>query len=178
VATVLLRELPGRLQSLGLLIGFAGVGAISIPAAESGGTALLGVALVLAATVCYAISTNIVAPLQQKYGSLAVLARVQWVAVVFAVPYGLVGLPASEFAWSSLFATAAVGVLGTGLAFVLMGTLSGRVGPTRASFITYLIPVVALVLGVVFRDEQVAGVAVVGVVLVIAGAFLASRREV
>ena len=178
VATVLLRELPGRLQSLGLLIGFAGVGAISIPAAESGGTALLGVALVLAATVCYAISTNIVAPLQQKYGSLAVLARVQWVAVVFAVPYGLVGLPASKFAWSSLFATAAVGVLGTGLAFVLMGTLSGRVGPTRASFITYLIPVVALVLGVVFRDEQVAGVAVVGVVLVIAGAFLASRREV
>lgn len=178
VATVLLRELPGRLQSLGLLIGFAGVAAISIPAAESGGTAILGVALVLAATVCYAISTNIVAPLQQKYGSLAVLARVQWVAVVFAVPYGLVGLPASEFAWSSLLATAAVGVLGTGLAFVLMGTLSGRVGPTRASFITYLIPVVALVLGVVFRNDQVAAVAVVGVVLVIAGAFLASRREV
>jgi drug/metabolite transporter (DMT)-like permease len=132
----------------------------------------------LAATVCYAISTNIVAPLQHKYGSLAVLARVQWVAVVFAIPFGLVGLPASEFAWSSLFATAAVGVLGTGLAFVLMGSLSGRVGPTRASFITYLIPVVALVLGVVFRDDQVAGVAVVGVVLVIAGAFLASRREV
>jgi drug/metabolite transporter (DMT)-like permease len=58
-----------------------------------------------------------------------------------------------------------------------MGTLAGSVGATRASFITYLIPVVALVLGVVFRDEIVSPVAVVGVGFVIAGAILASRRE-
>ena len=105
------------------------------------------------------------------------LARVQWVAVLLVVPYGLVGLGASEFAWSSLIATLAVGVLGTGLAFVLMGTLTGRVGATRASFITYVIPVVALALGVVFRGDRVSPVAVVGVLAVIVGAFLASRRE-
>ncbi len=93
------------------------------------------------------------------------------------LPFGVVGVSDSEFAWSSLLATLAVGVLGTGLAFVLMGTLSGRVGPTRASFITYLIPVVALVLGVVFRDEIVSPIAVVGSLLVIAGEVLASRRE-
>ena len=69
-------------------------------------------------------------------------------------------------------------MLGTGLAFVLMGTLTGRVGATRASFITYCIPVVALILGVVFRNETVAPLAIAGVVAVIAGAFLASRREV
>ena len=71
----------------------------------------------------------------------------------------------------------AVGVLGTGLAFVLMGNLTGSVGATRASFLTYLIPVVALVLGVAFRDEVISTLAVVGVGLVIAGAILASRRE-
>ena len=71
----------------------------------------------------------------------------------------------------------ALGLLGTGLAYIIMGGLAGSVGPTRASFITYLIPVVALVLGVVFRDEIVAPVAIVGSLLVIAGAFLASRRE-
>jgi drug/metabolite transporter (DMT)-like permease len=43
---------------------------------------------------------------------------------------------------------------------------------------TYLLPVVALVLGVVFRDEIVAPMALVGVLAVIAGAILASRREV
>jgi drug/metabolite transporter (DMT)-like permease len=70
-----------------------------------------------------------------------------------------------------------VGVLGTGVAFVLMGRLVGRVGPTRASIVGYLIPVVALLLGVVLREDDVGSIAVVGVALVIAGAYLTSRRE-
>jgi drug/metabolite transporter (DMT)-like permease len=68
-------------------------------------------------------------------------------------------------------------VAGTGLAFVLMATLVGRVGGPRASFITYLIPVVSLGLGVGFRNDHVTQLALIGVVLVISGAFLASRRE-
>ena len=49
--------------------------------------------------------------------------------------------------------------------------------PSRASFATYQIPVVALILGVVFRDETVHVLSVIGIGLVIAGALLASRRE-
>jgi drug/metabolite transporter (DMT)-like permease len=74
-------------------------------------------------------------------------------------------------------AVATAGVLGTGLAFVIMGSLVGRVGSTRASFITYVIPVVALVLGMVFRGDVVTAVSIVGVFLVIVGALLASLRE-
>lgn len=177
VATVLLRKLPGRRQIAGLVIGFVGIAAISLPSAGEGGTAFVGVVLVLAATIFYAFSINLVTPLQQRYGSLPVLARVQWVAAVLVTPFGVVGLPASDFAWSSLAACLAVGVLGTGLAFVLIGTLTGSVGPTRASFITYLIPVVALLLGVAFRGDAVSAVAVAGVLAVILGALLASRRE-
>ena len=70
-----------------------------------------------------------------------------------------------------------LGVVGTGVAYLLMGSLVGRVGPTRASFITYLIPVVSLILGVVFRDDHVAAIAVAGVALVITGAVLASKQE-
>jgi len=105
------------------------------------------------------------------------LAQVQLFALLLVTPYGLYGLTQSEFAWSSLVATLAVGVLGTGLAFAMMGTLVGRVGPTRSTFVTYLIPVIALILGVVFRNEIVAPLALAGVGLVIAGALLASRRE-
>ena len=69
---------------------------------------------------------------------------------------------------------------GQSLGFVdeydLQGNLVARVG-SRASFATYLIPVVALILGVVFRDEAVHLLSVVGVALVIAGALLASRKE-
>ena len=177
VASILLMHLPGRLQMIGLVVGFAGILSIALPSAGEGSTATVGVVLVVLATVCYAFATNIVVPLQQRYGSIAVVARVQWVAAALVTPYGIYGLTRSGFAWSSLLAMVAVGVLGTGLAMVLMGSLVGSVGPTRATFITYLIPIVALVLGMVFRDEFVSPIAILGVVLVIAGAILASRSE-
>lgn len=177
LATVLLRSLPGPLQIAGLVVGFVGILAIALPSAGTGTTAAIGVILVVLATVCYAVSLNLVTPLQQKYGSLPLMARILSLATLMVTPFGLVGLGSSTFSWSSLLAVAAIGVLGTGLAFILMGTLAGSVGATRASFITYLIPVVALVLGVVFRDEVISPVAILGVLLVIIGAVLASRRE-
>ena len=71
----------------------------------------------------------------------------------------------------------ALGALGTGLAFVLMGTLVARVGATRAAFAIYLVPVVAMVLGAVFLDEVIYAISVVGIALVLTGAFLASRKD-
>ncbi len=177
IASVLLRQLPGRLQILGLIVGFAGIIAIALPSAEAGDTAALGVALVLVACIGYGFATNIVTPLQQSYGSIPVMARMLWLAAILLTPYGVYGLTRSSFAWQSLAAMLALGLVGTGLAYIIMGGLAGSVGPTRASFITYLIPVVALVLGVVFRDEIVSPVAIVGSLLVILGAILASRRE-
>ncbi len=177
IASAMLARLPRGAQLVGLVVGFAGVVAISAPSLGESESQAIGVVLVLAATVFYGLSVNIAAPVQQKYGSMPVMARMLALATVWTTPYGLYGLANSSFAWDSLAAVAAVGVLGTGIAFVIMGTLVGRVGPTRSSFITYAIPVVALVLGVVFRDETVEAVAIAGVVLVIVGAFLASRRE-
>jgi len=69
----------------------------------------------------------------------------------------------------------ALGALGTGVAFIVATTLVGRVGATRGSVIAYLIPVVALVLGVVVRDEHVAALAIVGMGVVLAGAWITSR---
>lgn len=177
LATAFFRSRPGPLQVVGLVIGFSGVMAIALPSAGTGTTAAIGVALVLTATVCYAVSLNMMPPLQRKYGSTALVARVQLMAAVMVAPFGLWGVSSSSFAWSSLLAVVAMGVLGTGLAFVIMGTLAGSVGATRASFITYLIPVVALILGVAFRGDIVTPVALTGVALVILGAILASRPE-
>jgi drug/metabolite transporter (DMT)-like permease len=177
VATAFLRTLPGRSQMIGLAVGFGGIVAIAAPSAGAGTTQAIGVVMVVAATVCYALSLNLVIPLQQRYGSAAVMARVLWVAAIAVTPFGLLGLRGSEFAWPSLIAVAAVGILGTGLAFILMGALIGRVGATRSAFITYVMPVVALILGVAFRGEVISPIAIAGVALVIAGALLASRRE-
>lgn len=177
IATLLLRSLPGPLQIVGLFVGFAGILAIALPSAGEGTTDAIGVILIVISTLGYAVSLNIATPLQQKYGSLPLMARVLWLATPLVLPLGLVGVGQSTFSWSSFLAVAAVGLLGTGLAFILMGSLLGSVGATRASFLTYLIPVVAIVLGVVFRDEVVSPIAILGAALVIVGAFLASRRE-
>ncbi len=70
-----------------------------------------------------------------------------------------------------------LGLMSTGVAFVAMAELGKRVGPTRGAIGIYFIPVVAMVLGVLFRDETVAATAVAGTGLVLAGAWLSSRRE-
>jgi drug/metabolite transporter (DMT)-like permease len=178
VATILLRRAPGSRQLIGIPLGFLGVAAIALSAAGHGSSEALGVALILVATICYGIAFNVATPLQQKYGSLPVMARILAIGAVLTAPLGVASLPGSRFAWSSLLAVAAVGVLGTGVAFVLMGRLVGRVGATRASIVGYLIPVVALSLGVLIRNDAVGRFAVAGVVLVIIGAYLTSRREV
>jgi drug/metabolite transporter (DMT)-like permease len=178
IASILLKSLPGRSQIVGLLVGLTGVLAIAAPAAGEGSSALIGVILMVVVTLCYAVSWNMVVPLTQRYGSVPVMARVLWAGTLMVIPFGLYGLTRSGFSWASLLATIAAGLLGTGVAFILSGNLSRRVGATRSAFTTYLIPVIALILGVVFRDEQISAVAILGVGLVITGAILASRREV
>lgn len=177
IATLLLRRAPGPRQLVGIPLGFAGVAAIALSAATGGQSQALGVVLIVVATICYGIAFNVATPLQQRYGSLPVMAGILAVGCVLTAPIGLASLAGSRFGWDSLAAVAALGLVGTGFAFVLMGRLVGRVGPTRASIVGYLIPVVALGLGVVFRGDDVGPFALAGVSLVIAGAYLTSRRE-
>lgn len=177
IGSLMLRRAPGRGHALGLIVGFVGVAAIALPTLSEGPSAAAGVGFALLATVCYGVAINIAAPLTQRYGALPVMARMLALASVWTLPIGLLGVPGSTFVWSGIAAVMGLGILGTGLAFVLMGRLVSRVGSTRASFATYLIPVVALVLGVIFRGEPVHAPSILGVALVIAGAVLASRRE-
>lgn len=164
-------------QLLGVAVGFAGIVLISAPSLSEGSNQAIGVLLVLLATTCYGVATNLVVPLQLRYGSRSVMAKMLALATIWTLPFGLASLPSSRLEAAPIVAVVVLGVVGTGLAFPLMGTLVGRVGATRASFITYLVPVVALALGVVVQSDEVAGLALVGVALVVLGAVLAGRRE-
>jgi len=159
------------------VIGFTGILLIFLPAARVPET-FLGAGLALFATVLYGLAANLTVPLQQRYGALPVVFRAQVVALIAILPFGLLALPESSptaAAWSSM---AALGLFGTGLAFIAMSVLVGRAGATRGAVAIYFIPVVALILGVTLRDETVSGLSLVGVGLVLAGAWLTSRREV
>jgi drug/metabolite transporter (DMT)-like permease len=175
VATVLLHQPPRGAQLLGIAVGFFGVVMISLPSLGDGSSQALGVGLVVLATVCYGFAVNLAAPMQRRYGSVNLMSKVLALATVWTLPFGLWHIGDARFEAGPVAATIFLGVVGTGIAFALMGELVGRVGSTRASFITYLIPVVALALGVAFRGDQVDALALVGVVFVIGGALLASR---
>lgn len=176
-AGALARRLPGPARAGGLAVGLAGVVLISLGQAGEGDNAWLGIVMVLAASFCYGLAANLAVPLQQRYGSLSLMARMLALAALWTAPNGLWALAGSSWDASSAASVGVIGALGTGLAFVMMGTLVGSVGATRASLITYLIPVVALCLGVAFKGDDVTALAVAGVGLVILGAGLATRGE-
>ena len=177
VAGIVVRRLPGRAQAVGLALGFAGVVAISWPSLGEGDSTGLGVGLVLLATVLYGCAFNLAAPLQRRNGALPVIWRAELVSVVLLLPAAAGSISSSGFGWGSLAAVAALGSLGTAMAYVLFTTLVGRVGSTRGSVTIYLLPVVAVALGATLRDESVHLSALAGTALVLGGAYLVSRAE-
>ena len=175
-AMVLLRQPTRGAQLLGIAVGFVGVVFVSLPSIGEGSSETFGVVLVVLATVCYGFAVTLAGPMQQRYGSVNLMAKVLALATLWTAPYGLWQIDEASWEIGPVLAVVVLGVVGTGIAFALMGTLVGRVGSTRASFITYLIPVVALVLGVGFRGDEVFVLELIGVAFVIGGAFLASRK--
>jgi len=145
------------------------------PSLRGADAASLGVGLTILATIGYGISGNLLVPLQQRYSGPAVTLWALVVSSVVLAPFGVATLDESEFTVSAVSAVLIFGVIGTGIARSLAATLAGRVGAPRMSTTTYLIPVVAIVLGVAFRDDAVAPLAIVDVAIVLVGAFLASR---
>jgi drug/metabolite transporter (DMT)-like permease len=178
VASLIAHRLPPRAQRHGLVVGFAGVVLIALPTLGEGSSSWLGVAMILAALMSYGVALNLAVPLQQRHGAVPVIWRAQVVALVLTAPFGVAAVPGSSFAWGSLLAVVTLGALGTGVAYAVAATLAGRVGSTRASVTTYLIPVVSLALGVALRDETVALLAVAGCAVALLGAYLTNRSRV
>lgn len=177
VAALIARRFPSRRRGAGLVVGFLGVLVVSWPSLHGAHATAAGAGLVVVATMLYGVAFNVTGPLQQRYGALPVIWRAQLIALGLVAPLGIVSVSDSAFAWSSLAAVAALGCLGTALAFVAFATLAGRVGSTRASVTVYFLPAVAIALGALFRDETIAGVSLLGTVLVTAGAYVTSRSE-
>lgn len=175
VAWVGFKTPTGSRRLLGVAIGLAGILLIGVPEASTAGTSAVGVGLVLMAVTSYGVAVNIAGPLQRKYGSLPVIARALGFACVMVAPLGVFDGFDSSWDWQSLLACMILGVAGTGFAFVFAAILAGRVGAVRTSIVTYVIPIVAVVLGMVFRDETISALSLIGTVVVLAGAWLATR---
>ena len=150
---------------------------MALPNLSGSNAAPLGIAMVLLAVFSYGLGNNMYPPLQQKYGAMAVMMWAQAAAAVVMAPLGLTGLSSSTWELLPVLAIVVLGVFGTGLARAMHVALVGRVGPSRGAIAGYTIPVIALSLGVLVRNESVRPIQVVAVGIAVAGAWLVSRRE-
>ncbi len=175
VAAVETRTFPRSQRLLGLVVGLVGMGLLAAPGLTAQGSEALGVVLVLVAVLCYAVATTLYAPLQQTYGSLRVTLWVLIVSSAVLLPIGMVGIGRSAVELLPVVALVVLGVVGTGMVWALFMGLIGRVGAVRSSIAGYLIPIFALVLGVLVLDESVSWLQVAGVAIALIGGFLLSR---
>jgi drug/metabolite transporter (DMT)-like permease len=151
---------------------------MALPTLRQGRSTVLGVLLILAALVSYGFALNIARPVQQRNGALPVIWRAQALALALTAPLGLPEMLRARWAAGPLLSLLALGALGTGVAYVLTVMAAGRVGATKASATAFLIPPVALALGVLVRGEHVAPLSVLGAVVCLAGAGLMRRAQV
>jgi drug/metabolite transporter (DMT)-like permease len=170
VATLVAVRAPSRTAWTGLGLGLLGAVLMAQPSLQTGGTTATGVGLILVAVVSYGVGINLARPLQQRHGALPVVWRALAVSMLLTAPLGLPTLAHAHWSPRALVAVLALGCLGTAAANVVMAVAAGRLGAVRASATTFLIPVVALALGVLVRGERVPLLAVVGGGLCLAGA--------
>lgn len=178
VAAIVARRLPGRTVVAGLMVGFGGAVLMALPGLQAGSSSARGVLLITAALVSYGVAINLARPLQQRNGALPVVWHAIGVALILTAPLGLPAVLAARWSLRSLLSVLALGFLGTAAAYVIMAAATGRFGATRASATTFLIPVVALLLGVAVHGERVPALAIGGSALCLAGAWFVRRGTV
>jgi drug/metabolite transporter (DMT)-like permease len=176
VAGILARRFPTRRVAVGLAVGFTGAILMGLPGMivgpADGASQSTGVLLILAALVSYGAAINLARPLQQRNGALPVVWTAQAVSVLLTAPLGLPEMLRARWSPEPLAALLTLGAFGTGIAYVLSATAAGRLGAARASTTSFLVPVVALVLGVVFRHEHVALLSMIGAAVCLTGVWL------
>jgi drug/metabolite transporter (DMT)-like permease len=156
---------------IGVAVGFVGVALLV--GVQSGGNlvaafAVLGVALCYASSVLYAgVTVRGIPPLQVSIGQLGF-------AALMLAPVALTQLPSSPPPAQTWLAVLALGVLGSGIAYLLYFAIIASAGASRAILVTYLVPAFALVYGAVFLGEAVTAVALAGLALVLTGTALAT----
>ena len=135
---------------------------------------LLGAAAILLATVGYAIGPMIVKHRLSDVDPLGPVTAALLIATVLLAPVAVVDWPTEVPSGEALASVAMLGVVCSALAFLLFFALIAEVGPARATVITYVNPTVALALGLAVLGEQVTAGAIAGLLLILAGSWLAT----
>jgi drug/metabolite transporter (DMT)-like permease len=170
-------EIPGRRRLAGLVIGFVGVVALLGIDLRGSALELLGAGAVLASALGYAGAALLYRRWLEDQAALAVTALMAAISSVLFLPAAAIDVPRHVPPVSSILALVTLGIVNTGVAYWLFYLLIDEAGAAVASVITYLMPVVALGLGVGLLGDPLTAGAVAGLVLIALGAWLATSRK-
>jgi drug/metabolite transporter (DMT)-like permease len=167
-------ERPNAVRAVGLLVGFGGVIAlVGIDIAGKGGE-LLGAGAILLAAVGYAIGPMLVKLRMAQLDARATMGASLAIASVVLAPVAALDRPHVVPSGGAIACVIALGLVCTAAAFVIFWILITEAGTSRATVITYINPVIAVGLGVTLLGERPGAGAVAGLLLILAGSWLAT----
>ena len=172
IAHLLLHDDKMTIQKvLGLLIGFAGVIILLSKDLVAGAqNSVIGQAAVILASLFYAGSAVFARKLTQHVdgivrGAMPLITSTIFMWIVGPLAEKPFDFPSLPLTWIAILW---LGILGSGLAVIMLYYLIHEIGPTRASMVTYLFPVGGVILGVIFLNEHLSWQLVAGTLLIIA----------
>jgi drug/metabolite transporter (DMT)-like permease len=159
-------------RAAGIGLGFAGI-VLLIGFEPSGGArAIEGSLAVVLASFLYAIGALFAARRLAGTSALGVALGSMLFATLYTAPFGLAQLSVGSLTWAALASTAALGTVATAVAYLLYFGLISGAGPSRAILVTYLVPSMAILYGVVLLGEELTLQALAGLALVLFGVAL------
>ena len=172
-------EKPKFFQLLGLILGFAGVLTVLGVWNGLGENPLWAILVLLLAVSCYGISfpytRRFVMPYKLKSESVVSL-QLTLAAVTLLPLYLFDGIAKDEYRVGPIFGMLGLGIFGSGFAYLWNFKVMEEAGSAIASTVTYLTPVVAVAVGLIFLNEKITWHEPVGALIVLLGAAIAQGR--
>jgi drug/metabolite transporter (DMT)-like permease len=162
-------EIVTGARLVGLLVGFGGVALLV--GVQPSGDVLSALAITFTA-FCYAVAALYSARALSEVPPLVTAVGALGAATLMLVPFAIAQPPHGVPGWKVTGSLLALGILGTGVAYVLYYALLAGAGASRSILITYLVPALALGYGAIFLGEPVTTSAIAGLALVLGGVAL------
>lgn len=168
-------------QALGIAFGFAGVALVSGVLLGFGNNEPIGIVYILLATFCYGLSY----PYANKYvigrgfSNLSMATTQVLLSALMLAPFALVfGIAHQAPTESSIFGIVLLGFLGTGIAYIWNYRNIALAGSAIASTVTYITPLIAVILGYLFLDESLRWDQFLGAAIVLISSAMAQNKLV
>ena len=171
------------LRLVGFIVGLVGVGVLAGVHPQGGWWGVAGTMAVVVASVSYAVGSLWGQRLIARTSGLVLSATSMLGGLIVLLPLGLWQLPGEVPGWKETGSVLALAVIGTALAQIILYRVLRTDGAARVSLVTYLLPVTALVYGVLLLGEPLTWEELAGMALILGGVALGSgavrlqRRE-